>query len=103
MKLCTKRSAYCAIRRGFVVVAGGCLIATALAGGQPASPQSAPVKQPMAEDVFKNVQVLKGIPVDQFMGTMGIIAASLSVNCTECHVGDFAADTPRKTSGARAT
>ena len=26
-------------------------------------------RAPMAEDVFKNVQVLKGIPVDQFMGT----------------------------------
>jgi hypothetical protein len=25
----------------------------------------------MAEDVFKNVQVLKGIPVNQFMETMG--------------------------------
>src|ERR1700732_3421470 len=45
-------------------------------------------KPPMAEDVFKNVQVLKGIPVDEFMGTMGFIAASLSLNCTECHVAD---------------
>ena len=26
----------------------------------------------MAEEVFKNVQLLKGIPVDQFMGTMGL-------------------------------
>ena len=36
----------------------------------------AQTKAPLAENVFKNVQVLKGIPVDQFMGTMGIIAAS---------------------------
>ena len=28
-------------------------------------------RPPMAEEVFKNVQILKGIPVDQFMGTMG--------------------------------
>ena len=28
-------------------------------------------KPPMADDVFKNIQVLKGLTVDQFMGTMG--------------------------------
>jgi len=43
---------------------------------------------PMAEDVFKNVQVLKGIPVDQFMGTMGFFSASLGLNCTDCHVDE---------------
>src|SRR5262245_2042642 len=31
----------------------------------------------MAEEVFKNVQILKGIPVNQFMDTMGFFAASL--------------------------
>ena len=40
----------------------------------------------MAEDVFKNIQVLKGIPVDEFMGTMGFFSASLGLNCTDCHV-----------------
>jgi hypothetical protein len=25
----------------------------------------------MSDQVFKNIQVLKGIPVDEFMGTMG--------------------------------
>jgi len=43
---------------------------------------------PMAEEVFKNVQVLKGIPVDQFMGTMGFFSASLGLNCTDCHVDE---------------
>ena len=45
-------------------------------------------KAPMAEEVFKNVQVLKGIPVDQFMGTMGFFSASLGLNCTDCHVDE---------------
>src|SRR5437868_11380140 len=40
---------------------------------------------PMAEEVFKNIQVLKGIPEDQFMSTMGIFASSLGKNCSECH------------------
>jgi photosynthetic reaction center cytochrome c subunit len=42
----------------------------------------------MAEEVFKNVQILKGIPVDEFMGTMGFFSASLGLNCTDCHVDE---------------
>ena len=90
--------------RGAMGTAVVCLLGTVWASGQatpnpaatsPAS-QAGQQKPQMSEDVFKNVQVLKGIPVDEFMGTMGFIAASLAVNCTECHVGDFAEDTPKK-------
>ena len=35
----------------------------------------------MADATFKNVQVLKGIPVDEFLGTMGLFAAALSADC----------------------
>src|SRR5690242_11106309 len=42
-------------------------------------------RPPMAEDVFRNVQVLRGIPVSEFMGTMGIIALSVGRGCSECH------------------
>src|SRR5262245_17442376 len=64
--------------------------------------QAAPDRPPMAEDVFKNVQVLKGIPVNDFMGTMGIFSAALGMSCEDCHrSGDsswanYAADSPRK-------
>ncbi len=57
----------------------------------------------LAEQAFKNVQLLKGIPVDNFMQTMGFFAAATSMNCTDCHTeasgGDwakFADDTPLK-------
>jgi len=56
----------------------------------------------MAEEVFKNVQVLKGIPVDQFMATMGFFSASLGLSCGDCHASDdrnwegFALDNARK-------
>src|SRR5215510_271826 len=57
----------------------------------------------MAEEVFKNVQILKGIPVNQFMDTMGFFSASLGLNCVYCHVSEslenwdrFADDVPRK-------
>src|SRR5438876_29723 len=49
--------------------------------------QTAPEqKVQMAEDVFTNVQLLKGIPVKEFMGTMGFFAAATGMNCTQCHV-----------------
>ena len=57
----------------------------------------------MAEDVFKNVQVLKGISVNEFMETMGFFSAALGYNCTNCHVEEslqnwakFADDIPAK-------
>ena len=62
----------------------------------------------MAEEVFKNVQILKGIPVDQFMDTMGMFAAATSLNCTHCHASDntnswdkYALDTPLKQTARR--
>ena len=75
------------------------LLGSALAAGQ-----GAPAKQLMSEEAFKNVTVLKGIPVDEFMNTMGFISAATNYNCTDCHVepkveGDwsvYAQETPRK-------
>ena len=63
---------------------------------------------PMAENVFKNVQILKGIPVDRFMGTMGFFSASVGLNCTDCHVAEsggnwarYADDTALKQTARR--
>ena len=39
-----------------------------------------------AEEQFKNIQVLKGIPAEQVFPTMQFIAASLGVECEFCHV-----------------
>ena len=85
------------------VTAVAWLLGAAWAGGQ--APAARP---PMAEEVFKNVQILKGIPVDEFMGTMGFFSASLGLNCTDCHVdesgGDwakYAEDNPKKRTARR--
>ena len=75
----------------------------------PAAGQAAPAKQLMSEQAFKNVTVLKGIPVDEFMDTMGFISASTNYNCIDCHAeprveGDwsvFADETPRKATARR--
>jgi outer membrane lipoprotein-sorting protein len=78
-----------------------CLLGIAPASGQAAQPE----KPPMADQVFKNIQVLKGLSVDEFMGTMGFISASLNVNCTACHATDtverYAEDTPLKQTARR--
>jgi photosynthetic reaction center cytochrome c subunit len=39
----------------------------------------------LAEEQFKNIQVLKGIPADQLIPAMQFIAASLGVECEFCH------------------
>ncbi len=41
---------------------------------------------PKMEDVYKNIQVLNGMPADQMLTTMRFIRASLGVACTWCHV-----------------
>ena len=92
MKLGGRTIAYAA---GLVMA---CLFSAA---GQAQKPQ-------MAEEAFKNVQVLRGIPVKEFMETMGFFSASLSLNCTDCH-GDasasdwskYATDTPLKNTARR--
>ncbi len=72
-------------------------------------PAALPAQQPrMAEDVFKNIQVLKGIPVDEFMSTMGVFSAALGMSCEDCHASNdsswenYALDTsPRKVTARR--
>ncbi len=73
------------------------------------APQAAAqqAKAPMAEQVFKNVQALKGITVDDFLGTMGVMSAAVGYDCSECHIGagtdtvDWAADNPKKNTARR--
>jgi hypothetical protein len=67
----------------------------------------APSKPPLVDDVFKNVQALKGIGVDDFLLTMGIMSAAVGSDCVGCHPSagtdsvDWALDTPRKRTARR--
>jgi outer membrane lipoprotein-sorting protein len=67
-----------------------------------ATSANAQQKPLMAEDVFKNVQLLKGIPVKEFMNTMGFFSAATNLNCVDCHspqsedLAGYAIDTPLK-------
>ena len=90
------------------VVAGSCAIGLHSARAQAGGQQGPEQELPMAEDVFTNVQMLRGIPVDEFMETMGFFSASTRLSCEDCHVvesaGDwsrYADDTPRKDTARR--
>ena len=51
---------------------------------QPAAEKAAAPK--LAEEEYKNIQALKGIPAEQVIPSMQFIAASLGVECEYCHV-----------------
>jgi photosynthetic reaction center cytochrome c subunit len=55
-----------------------------------------------AEEQFKNIQVLKGIPAEQLIPTMQFVTASLGVQCDFCHVqGAFEKDDKKNKQTAR--
>jgi photosynthetic reaction center cytochrome c subunit len=55
-----------------------------------------------AEEQFKNIQVLKGIPADQLIPSMQFIQASLGVECEFCHVHNaFEKDDKKPKQAAR--
>jgi photosynthetic reaction center cytochrome c subunit len=97
--------------RGWVWLAGLltiCLLSAAATRAQTGPAAPAGQKPLLSEQAFKDIQVLRGIPVKEFMETMGFFAASLSLNCTDCH-GEasgsswarYADDTPLKQASRR--
>ncbi|HJX85298.1 MAG TPA: c-type cytochrome [Candidatus Angelobacter sp.] len=55
-----------------------------------------------AEQAFKNIQILKGIPADQLLPTMQFVANSLGVECSFCHVDNaFEKDDKKPKATAR--
>jgi len=53
---------------------------------QSAQTSSGPVTPKTAEQAYKNIQVLKGVPADQLIPAMQFMTASLGVQCDFCHV-----------------
>jgi hypothetical protein len=54
---------------------------------KPAAAQDKPAAPDKpAEEVYKNIQVLKGLPASRLMGAMNFFARSLGVKCDHCHV-----------------
>ena len=93
---------------GAALVTNWVLVSVSVSGqarpaAQAGAVQAGAQQAQLSEQAFKNVTVLKGISVREFMNTMGFFAASLALNCTDCHGGasasdwaNYALDTPLK-------
>jgi photosynthetic reaction center cytochrome c subunit len=63
---------------------------------------AAPADPKTAEQVFKNIEQLKGTPADQLLPAMQFISSSLGVECSFCHVdGKPEADDKKEKKTAR--
>jgi photosynthetic reaction center cytochrome c subunit len=68
-----------------------------------ASAWPAEEKPKQAEEVYKNIQIFKGMPAAQLMTAMGTFTKSLGVDCAYCHVpGAFEKDDKAAKQTARA-
>jgi photosynthetic reaction center cytochrome c subunit len=84
---------------GYLIGAKAQSGATMHAPNAASAPQSGEKK---AEEQYKNIQTLKGIPADQLIPTMQFISASLGVECDFCHVqGAFDKDDKKPKQTAR--
>jgi photosynthetic reaction center cytochrome c subunit len=68
-----------------LALAAGLAITGARAQSNGGGATDAPAPK-LAEDQFKNIKVLKGVPADQIFPAMQFITASLGVECEYCHV-----------------
>jgi hypothetical protein len=64
------------MKRGFFAAA----VVVAVSAIGAAAQQAGADRVPLSDQVFTNIQVMKGVPADQFMGTMGYMSNALSVN-----------------------
>jgi photosynthetic reaction center cytochrome c subunit len=53
---------------------------------QPDASWEPPQPPQSAEQVYKNIQVMKGVPAPRLMGVMTLFTKSLGVECNYCHV-----------------
>ena len=90
------------VARATMVVAG-ILSLVLVATSAPSRPaQSSGDAPKTAEQVNKNIQVLKGMPADQLIPAMQFISNSLNVECEFCHTqGAFEKDDKKPKETAR--
>ena len=79
-----------------------CLCGAAVSARQAQPAQGTAERVPLTDEVFKNVTLLRGIPIDTFFDAMGMFANAMGNDCTFCHVSKayfdknaFAEQTPR--------
>lgn len=86
-------------RRRIAALGPVCVLGIVSAASQAGAQQNG---AKMAEETYRDVRVLKGIPADEFLDTMGMFSAALQFDCTGCHAPgvsyereSFAVPTPK--------
>ena len=98
------RSSFESHRAVFIAIGltGALLLAVASLKAQSGAQAPTPSPSKTTEQVYKNIQVLKGIPSDQLIPAMQFITSSLGVQCDFCHVaGAFEKDDKKPKQTAR--
>ena len=67
----------------------------------PRGQQKAVSDEKTVEQVYKNIQVLNGLPASELDGVMDFMSASLGVGCTHCHTNPWDSDSKSTKVGAR--
>ena len=70
----------------FTTSRGAAVLAFILASTLAAGAQQQSMQGKTAEEVYKNIKVLKGTPADQLNLSMHLVEGELGVDCTFCHV-----------------
>jgi len=63
----------------------GLVTITSAAGQATPTGRPAAARPLLAEQIYRNIRVLRGLTVDEFLDTMGFISSALGTNCTHCH------------------
>jgi photosynthetic reaction center cytochrome c subunit len=71
------------------VITGVCLDFSSLASPADSDP---PAQEKPAEQVYRNIQALKGVPASQLQQVMALFTGSLGVKCNYCHTNPFDKD-----------
>jgi len=104
------RAAMCGTAFSFLVIhavaAGnyenGSVAQSSQPSGNQSPAQAVNPADPPAEEVFKNIQMLKGMPASQMKAVMSLISTSVGMRCDQCHVPDaFEKDDKRPKQTAR--
>ncbi|HSB12320.1 MAG TPA: photosynthetic reaction center cytochrome c subunit family protein [Blastocatellia bacterium] len=74
------------------VLSIGLLIGACVTASTPARNQTIDNQEKPAEQSYKNIQVLTGLPASELDGVMLFMSAALGVGCTHCHTNPWDSD-----------
>ncbi|MEK6324467.1 MAG: photosynthetic reaction center cytochrome c subunit family protein [Acidobacteriota bacterium] len=96
VKLALLAAAFCAL-----TMSSRAKVGAVPGGGAILFAQASAAEQKTAEQVYKNIQVLNGLPASELDGVMYFMSASLGVACNHCHTNQWDSDAKSAKLGTR--